>query len=416
MQPLPGFLCEFIDALAFQEELDEAQLEWENWKQQFTEFQDEESDYTLSQQDAAHQEELPYLLNNLEIAVSSALNGEGNVDLLLERSVEFFAVHDPYIAERRRPYFVRDTHIENLLKVCMCYLHGRAELAAVKKRTEAARASLRTLELAPIEESASLLSSAAQAIEAIEMVDSPAERKSLEASSLKLKDAIGKWEQAAGAVLGPVPDIPILGEALTLLDRADYDRWESFCEQSWPDFVNFWEERQDGWLLRPDCYDEQLQQAELIVELLGQALESYGEDPAPVWESVNNLEAWFRELPSHQLNLANLALSPYAQEGQLAVNLMQGLCPGYAAQSLVNSIRAAGHDAPALVRDFAERLDSYLEEPEPLILLTALDTLIREVELSTNTVVCSDCQARMDLHQRVCPKCGAKVEFSTMSG
>jgi hypothetical protein len=432
MQYIPPFLCQIIDAVAFDGDPTVFQADWLAWKSDYEQYFERESDYSVSNDDAQIVQNLPPLLLQLDGAVEKALAKDCKADDLAQYAIDFFEAHDKFFEEREKQYFVSNPPLDRLLKVGVAHLQDKAELEAVLKRApDAALAidSIQDLYLDAREElpkeladgTVTGLKHAQKGMEILSEHDTDLTKEQLEEAVFELR--------AAGELLEHVPalfrkfeeergsPIPILGPVLNVLrDEDDEDAWEYMLDEAWPSFIQLWESRQDGWLLEPDVAYDILTEAEQRIVRFSELVPDYPETEEEFWDNIYKLEDVFDQIRTQAMDLESLPSSAYWPEAQLLLNLLRGGAPLYAAHTLAGSILQGGDEVPDTVRSVGECLAAFVRQPEPLPLLQGLKTLLVDHELSKTTRPCASCGERMPLDARECPKCGAKVEELSVSG
>lgn len=431
MQYIPPFLCQIIDLAAFggpPEALEHAREDWSTWRQDFQQYFENERDYSLSKEDAAVVENLPHLLQELERAVERSLGSRGSTDDLVKCSVTFFEAHDSFFNEREKTYFVHSTPLDKLLKVAVAHLQGRADISAVLKRAPKAALAVdaiqelyqQTREQLPKELVEGTVEGLKRAQKGLDILAESGEELTQE----KLKEAIFEL-RSAGELLEHIPNlfdrfqreegspIPIMGPLINILrEEDDDDHIRVLREQAWPDFVDLWESRRDGWMLEPDVAYDLLGATEETIGQFADLVEVYPEQEDDFWDAVERLEEQFELIRENALNLEDMPSSPYWPETQLVLNLLQGSAPMYAAHTLAQGIsQGHGGDLPPVIVSLGGALQEFLEQPEPLPLLIALKALRDDFELSKTTRLCA-CGSRIPLQAAVCSECGAKMELS----
>jgi hypothetical protein len=435
MQYIPPFLCQIIDALAFQGDPADLRGDWLAWQADFQGYFERESDYTVSKEDALIVENLPPLLQQLESAVEKAFSGDCLVDDLVTYAVDFFEAHDAFFEEREKQFFVQNPALDRLLKASVAHLQGLAKQEAILKRApDAALAvdAIHDLYLMAREELPKELvegtvdgfKRAQKGFDLLAEQEGEIPREVLEEAIFELKSAgellehlpniFNRFEEEEGS------SVPILGPILNLLREGDdEEQIELLKSQGWPAFVELWETRQDGWLLEPDVAYEILPSAEQTIIRLSELVEVYPEEDDEFWDTIDRLEDIFEQIRVNSLQLDELPSSPYWPEAQLLINLLRGGAPLYAAYGLASGIKEggqAGQAVPPIIRSIEEALSAFLAEPEPMPLLQALKLLQEDFELSKTSRGCPACGARIALDARQCGECGAEVSELSISG
>lgn len=425
-------MCHIIDAVAFKNDARAFEEEWNSWKQQFQEFYQRESDYCLSEEDATIVVNMPPLLTALNTAVDQAFQGSQNAESLCEDVVSFFYNHDKFVEERQRSYFVENPSIDRLLKASVAHIQGRAEQSAIQNRaTDAAQAVaaihelyLDTREMLPKE----MITGCVKGFELAQQGFDTLASSDGELSEDSLRDAIFQLK-SAGELLAHLPNfctkigeaseiqIPIMGPFLTAIraqDEVNEEQLESLRSDILPRFVQLWESRQDGWMLKPEVAMRVLDETHEVVVNMVELLEIYPEQAEDFWTTVDELEELFKEIKENAMDVDSLQSSPFWPEIELLVNLLRGGAPLYSAHVLLNGI--SNNEVPEPIAVVGQALQAYLEEPHPLPLLEALFVLAEDYELSKTTRPCASCGTRMPLEAKNCPECNAKVEEFSMSG
>ena len=425
-------MCHIIDAVAFKDDATEFQEAWDSWKLQFEEFYARESDYALSEEDASIVGNIPPLLSALSTSVGRAFQGTQNAEDLCEDVVSFFHNHDKFVEERQRSYFVENPSLDRLLKASVSHIQGRAEQTAIQNRAaDAAQAVgaihelyLDTRDMLPKEMVNGCVKGFELAQEGFNTLASADEDLSEDA----LRDAIFQLK-SAGELLAHLPNfcnkigesselqIPILGPFLSAIrnqEEVNEEQLESLREDILPQFVNLWESRQDGWMLKPEVALRVLDETHETVVNMVELLEIYPEQEEEFWATVDDLEEMFKEIRENAMEVDSLQSSPFWPEIELLVNLLRGGSPLYAANVLLSGI--SNNEVPEPIAIVGQALQAYLEEQHPLPLLEALSVLAEDYELSKTTRPCANCGMRMPLEAKTCPECGTKVEEFSMSG
>lgn len=433
MQYLPSFICQIIDAVAYQgdpTELDEA---WVSWKEDYEAYYQRESDYNVSDEDASTVENLPPLLVALNNSVERAFAGEPSLDDLVKDSVSFFAAHDAFYEERERSYFVKNPTIDRVLKAGVAYLQGRATSEAVHSRVPDAALAvdsihtlyLETREDLPEDMISGLTDGFGRAQKAFELImDNPEEipHEVLEEALFELRSA-GELLEHLPVLLQRFEEenssaIPIVGDLLVHIRNTEEDPpFDLLQEKAFPAFLDLWESRQDAWLLHPEVAEELLEETNQLVFDLADQVEAYPEvEEEEFWTAVDQLEEAFVQIKENVLDLDGLRNSPFWPEAQLLLNLLTGAAPFYAAQTISAGIREGGDEPPEALKLVGEALEDFLAEPHPIPLLQGLQCLAEDFELSKTSRPCASCGARIALEAKKCPECEAKVEEFSLSG
>lgn len=431
MQFVPSFLSQLIDAVAFQEEPEEYAQNWQEWKADFERYYERESDHTLSELDASVVRNLPSQYERLTRSVESALQGSGNADDLVRDCNEFFASYDSFQYERDKKYFVESPPLDRLLKATVAHLQGRAEFAAVKLRIpeaiEAVSEVGRLLTSARADLPEALVSGTEQGLSRAEHGFSiltgseHLSQESLEDAIFELKSAgellehlprlVRRFEEEAGS------PVPIVGPLLGLLRQEDNEEaLEEFQKRAWPSFLDLWHGRRDAWMLDPEVADELLQAAGHEVSIITETASSYHDEEDSFWDAVERLEDLFDRMRENTLRLDGLSSSPYWPEAALLISLLRDGASLYVAGSAASGIALAGAQAPPAVRETGKALSSFLDEPDPLILLRALKALQTDFEQSKSSRLCPGCGERISLEAPNCPHCGQEVGEFSISG
>lgn len=432
MQYIPPFLCQLIDSVAYEGDPQEFREDWEQWKQDYLQYYQRESDYTVSKDDATRVENLPHLLDELQIAVDKAFQGTGQADDLVRYAVEFFTAHDKFYEEREKQYFVANPPLDRLLKASVAYLQGSGSMAAVMNRAPDAALAVDAVQTLFLEARSELpqemvegtldgLRRAQKGFEKLAAHDDEIPREVLEEAIFDLRSAgellehlpalFRRFEEEKGSPL------PVMGPLVTLLrDGDDPDQIELLSEQAWPGFLDLWESRQDGWLLEPDhCY-EILSEADQCILRLSELVPVYPDQEEEFWEVTDRLEEIFFQIKEHTMNLESLPSSPYWPEAQLVLNLLRGGAPVYAAHTIAHSIQQGGDEVPEIMQKLSAHLTRFVRQPEPLPLLQALKDLLDDQEQSKTSRPCLACKKRIPLEAKTCPECGVEVEKLEISG
>lgn len=432
MQYIPPFLSQIIDAVAFGHNPSELREDWTNWKQDFDDYYDRESDYTVSKEDAQIVQNIPPLLIQLELSVQRAFQGQCKADDLVKDAMDFFEAHDSFFEEREKQYFVQSPALDRLLKASVAHLQGRADQEALLKRApDAALAvdAIHDLYLSAKEELPKELVDgtlegfrrAQKGLDLLAQQEADIPKEVLEEAIFELKSAgellehlpnlFNRYDSEQGSA------IPIIGPIInSLREEDDEEQFELLREEAWPAFIELWQSRQDGWMMEPQAAVELLPLAEQNLINLSELLELYPEQEDEFWDTVDQLEEIFEQIRENNLNIDGLPSSPYWPEAQLLLNLLRGGAPLYAAQSLAGSIQGGGSEIPPVVQSVGEALQAFLQEPDPVPLLHALKILKEDFELSKTTRPCLKCGFRMELQAKSCPECGAEVSELSVSG
>ncbi len=430
MQYLPNFLCQLIDAVAYNNETAPFQPEWEGWKKQYLNYYQRESDVNLSDEDSMVVQNLPPLLEQLEGSVKRAFAGEPVIDDLVKDSIAFFEAHDAFFNERERLYFVQSAPVDRLLKALIARLQGRADHIAIHRREVDAAMAVKVLhdlfqtirsEL-PEPLVKGTIDGFRRAGKAFDML---AEHPD-EIPDEVVEDAIFEL-RSAGELLEHIPNlvrrfeeevgsaVPIIGDDLSLLrDEHDDDLLTSLKEQTVPAFLEMWEARHDGWLLDPEVAAQLLDETNQMVGVFVEQLEAYPENSDEFWDTTDQLNGLFHQIKANAMDLEELQSSPYWPEVQLVLNLLRGAAPMYAAQTLSQGVKEG--EAPEVMKQVGQLLESYLAEPDPLPLLEALKILKVDLDLNKTSRACASCNARIALDAKTCTECGTKVEEFSLSG
>jgi len=432
MQYVPPFLCQLIDAVAFQGNVAELRQDWTAWKEEFGAYFESERDYTLSQADAHIVDNLPLLLQQLEKSVERAFVGECPVDELVQISLEFFEAHDAFFGEREKRYFVANPALDRLIKASIAHIQKRADFQAVLKRVPDAALSIEAVHelylsarqgLPPeiVDGTVEGFQSAQRGFDIITEHESEIDKEVLEKAIFELK--------SAGELLEHLPNlferfereqgysIPILGPVLnTLRSEDDEQQFTLLRERAWPAFLDLWESRQDGWLLDPEAALELIPAVDQACDDLAQLLALYPDQEDALWDTLDHLDDLFGQIRESTMQLDELSSSPYWPEAQLMLNLLRGGAPLYAAHSLARGIAEGGPEVPVAVRTVGEALSTYVQDPNPLPLLRALRTLADDLELSQTSRGCPHCGTRIALDAVTCPSCGQDVGQISLSG
>lgn len=431
MQYLPSFLCQMIDAVAFELDPTEWGEDWDSWKADFQGYYERESDYALSDDDQHLIDNLPPLLDALESVVERTLNGEKDLEELIKASVAFFEAHDKFYNEHERLYFVRSGPMDRLIKASIAYLQGRGSSLAIHRREVDAALAVDVIHT--IFESAhrelpenfnqGMADGFRRAQKAFFMLaDHPDElpKEIVEEAVFEL--------QSAGELLEHLPNlmnrfqgehgsiVPVMGEALSALRSNPHDEEliSILRDEVLPSFLEMYDTRQDGWLLEPEIAHELLDEANQGITQFQDLTESYPDNQEEFWLAVDQLEETFTAFREHTMQLENLRASPYWPEAQMLLNLLRGGAPRYAASTFVASVKAG--DAPEPIRNLGQYVSDYLKDSDPVFLLAALKELRNDLELSKTTRPCSHCGKRIALDAKVCPSCQTKVEEFSLSG
>ena len=430
MQYLPPFLCQIIDLTAFggpPEAVEQARKDWNAWRQDFQQYFESERDYSLSKEDAAVVENLPHLFRQLEQTVERSFGSPVSADDLVQSSLAFFEAHDSFFQEREKTYFVQSSPLDKLLKVAVAHIQDRAPISAVLKRGPEAALAIEALqqlyqqtrEQLPQELVDGTVEGFRRAQKGLDILAEWGE----EVSKDKLEEAIFELK-SAGELLEHIPNlfdrfqreegspIPVMGPLINVLREEDGEENIALLrDQAWPDFIELWESRRDGWMLEPELAYELLGATEETIGRLADLLERYPEQEDEFWDTVELLEEQFDQIRESTLNLDHMPSSPYWPETQLVINLLQGSAPMYAAHTLALGISQGGQKVPPAIGLLGSALREFLEHPEPLPLLFALKALRDDFELSKTTRLCG-CGSRIPLQATVCPECGGRLELS----
>ncbi len=431
MQYLPSFLCQLIDAVAYKRDPAEFGEDWETWKEDFETYFERESDYSLSDEDGMVVQNVPHLLEQLDGLVGRSLKGENLLEELIKASVAFFDAHDKFYNERERLYFVQSAPIDRLLKASIAHLQGRAHIDAVHRReVDAALAvdvlhSIWQMARADLPEDFNrgtidgfqraqkgfhMLAEHPDAVPGPVLEEAVFEIKSAGELLEHLPNLMRRYQEQAGSM------IPVIGELITSL-RAKPDDDELITllrEEAVPALLEMWDARQDGWMLEPSEAPGLLEDANHAIGLLSEQLETYPDNEDEFWQTVDNLEDLFLQFRDQTMSIEELRASPYWPEAQMLLNLLRGGAPRYAAYTFANGVKEG--DAPEVIKGLGKALEEYLKEPDPVILLEALQLLKQDQELNKTTRPCGACGVRIPLQAKTCPDCNAKVEEFSLSG
>ena len=435
MQYIPSFLCQIIDALAFRGDATQWKVDWETWKAEFEEFFVGESDYALSAEDLLRVQNLPSLLSQLEASVNRAFAATGTPEDLVKDTIDFFENHDSFWSEREKQYFVPNPSLDRLIKVCVSCVQGLAEPEAVLKRVPDAALAVNSIHELYLDVRESLppeliegfvkgFESAQAAFDTLHADGQEFSREILERVIVDLKNAgellahlVELFRNFEGDFGSPVPILGPLFDALRDEGNEDEEAHLAILrEQAWPAFVEFWEGRQDGWLLDPECAYELLDELEASLAQFSQLLEVYPEEEEAFWEVSELLEELFVSVEENTLELRELETSPYWPEAQLLLNLLRGGAPLHAAHTMLSGIDQENNEIPQVIRDVALKLTEYIAEREPLPLLQGLQSLLQDFELRKTSRACQSCNEPIPLEAQSCLSCGAKVEKLNVSG
>lgn len=431
MQYLPSFLCQLIDAVAYKRDPAEFGDDWETWKEDFETYFERESDYSLSDDDLMVVQNIPHLLEQLDGMVARVLKGETLLEELIKASVAFFDAHDKFYNERERLYFVQSAPIDRLLKASIAHLQGRAGSDAVHLREVDAALAVDVLHsiwqmarpdlpeefnrgtIDGFQRAQKAFHALAEHPEAIPMPvleEAIFELKSAGELLEHLPNLMRRYQEQAGSM------IPVIGELITSL-RARPDDEELITllrEEAVPALLEMWDARQDGWMLEPEVAPGLLEDAGQALGQLSDLVESYPDNEDEFWQTVDNLEDLFLQFRDHTMNVEELRASAYWPEAQMLLNLLRGGAPRYAAYTFASGVKEG--DAPEVIKGLGTALEEFLKEPDPVILLEAVQTLRQDQELNKTTRPCSACGVRIPLEAKACPACSAKVEEFSLSG
>jgi hypothetical protein len=431
MQYLPSFLCQLIDAAAYKKDPAEFQEDWENWKADFQAYYEREADYSLSDDDAMIVENIPPLLEQLDSAVSRTIAGEQVLEDLVKASVTFFDAHDKFYEERERLYFVQSAPIDRLLKASIAHLQGRADHEAIHRREVDAALAVDVLhsiwQMAapdlPEDFNKGTIDGFRRAQKAFNMLaEHPDEipTEVLEEAVFELKSAgellehlpnlMRKYQDQVGSI------IPSLGDLITSLrNKGDDEELVALLkEEAFPAFLDLWDNRQDGWMLKPESAAQLLEEAGQAIGHLAELVETYPENQDEFWQAVEQLEDIFTQFRDNMMRVDGLRASPYWPEAQMILNMLRGGTPRYAAHQFSAGVKES--DAPEVIKTIGLALEEYLKEPDPVILLEALDALLQDQELNKTSRPCAACGVRIPLDAKSCPECKTKVEEFSVAG
>lgn len=431
MQYLPAFLCQIIDAAAYQTDPTEFQEDWEVWKSEFQRYFERESDYSLSDDDALIVDNLPHLLSQLEGAVGRVMAGQPALDDLVQAAVAFFDAHDKFFEERERLYFVQSAPLDRLLKASISHFQGRAGHEAVHRREVDAALAVDVLHSLwqvaapdlPEEFNQGTIDGFRRAQKGFHMLaDHPDEipTEVLEEAIFELKSAgellehlpnlMQRYQEQRGCI------IPSIGELVTSL-RAKPDDEELLTllrDEAFPSFLEMWDARQDGWMLDPEVAGQLLDETTQAIEQLSELLESYPDNDEEFWQAMDALEDHFAQIRDHIMQLDELRASPYWPEAQMLMNLLRGGAPRYAAHTFAAGVKEG--EAPEVIKAVGRAVEAYLKEPDPIPLLEALKALRQDQELNKTSRPCAACGVRIPLEAKSCPECQAAVEEFSVAG
>ena len=431
MQYLPSFLCQLIDAAAYKSDPAQFQEDWDGWKADFQAYYERESDYSLSDDDSMLVQNIPHLLEQLDASVKRTVAGEPVLEDLVKNSVAFFDAHDKFYNERERLYFVQSAPLDRLLKATISHLQGRTDHDAIHRREVDAALAVDVLhsiwQIArpdlPEDFNTGTIDGFRRAQKAFTMLaDHPNEipKEVVEEAVFELQSAgellehlpnlMRKYQEQMGSV------IPVFGELITSLRNKtdDEEMLALLKEESFPAFLEMWDVRQDGWMLQPDVASQLLDDTSQAIGNFAELLETYPENEEEFWQSVDQLEDLFAQMRDHTLQTEELRASPYWPEAQMLLNLLRGGAPRYAAHTFASGVKDS--DAPGVIKDIGRSLEEYLKEPDPIILLEALQALKEDQEASKTTRPCAACGVRIPLEAKDCPACNAKVEEFSVAG
>jgi hypothetical protein len=431
MQYLPSFLCQLIDAAAYKQDPSQYQEDWDNWKADFQAYFDRESDYSLSDEDFLMVQNIPHLLEELDGSVKRVVAGEAVLDDLIKNAVAFFEVHDKFYNERERLYFVQSAPMDRLLKASIAFLQGRADHEAIHRREVDAALAVDVLhsiwQIAqsdlPDDFNKGTIDGFQRAQKAFNLLaDHPDEvpNEVVEEAVFELKSAgellehlpnlMRKYQDQMGSV------IPIFGELITSLRNKgdDEEILTLLREEGFPNFLEMWDNRQDGWMLQPDVAGQLLDDANQAIGHFAELLEAYPANEEEFWQAVDQLEELFGQMRESTLQTDELRASPYWPEAQMLLNMLRGGAPRYAAYTFAKGVKDS--NAPDVIKATGRSLEEYLKEPDPIILLEALQALRDDQELNKTTRPCAACGVRILLEAKACPTCNAKVEEFSVAG
>jgi hypothetical protein len=393
VQPIDPLLVEIIDSVDRGRTCQKAADHWTRRSSDYRRNIENESDYSLSEEEMHRIAELPKLLSELDKQVDLAKQGQCDSENLLGAGVVFFSRLSEMTTAREETFFVDIPVFDKLLCAGKAVLEGRAKPTAVTRRVPGVQKETEhLLELfrphansfpeefrAIISEGFKTLSEAFQALQSFKA----------EPTEIILEQALVKLNKG-GQMVARFPvavrelqreqrrHIPVVGSLLETLEFDPSDEHLALLQnEGLPELLKLWDAKDDGWLLPPDEAETILDEASAALDHFEDSVPSFGQDPDAFWASVDRLEDAFEKIRAHSMPIQKLLDSSLGPEAALLLGLLDGGAPDYAARTAAQAMRAG--DVPDFITELADGLEDYLESKDKLILLEMVEMLLEHI-------------------------------------
>lgn len=427
MQPLPPLYVATINAAERGGVSDDLLEAWHDYEQQTRQQLGAQSEYVLSEEDAALQQHLPLQLQQAATAVRDGAAAEALMDTLAELAQNL----DRFFELRRQQFFVSIPALDQLLCAGVATVQGRAKEGAVEGRLHPAAQAVGALEQRYQEIEEELPREVQEAVdrgfEQVErgfgLVESwldGAGRDALEEALFRLKsggellDHIVAWFTEAEERSAAESAVPIVGPLLGPLRRSFEPALLALLrDQKLPELVQFWGESAATMPVCPAALEEVFPAIDETLGELEELLEQDSVEEQPLWQSLERLESLFAELKEQRLPVEELMQSGYAPEASLLLTALHGGVPDLVLRRAAASMQDP--QAPSFIGELGQRLQAYLSSADELLLLDGLAALADEAHRAANEVECPACGQSSAIAQK-CEHCGAELPRLAISG